>query len=344
MSSVLYDGKDVIVYVGSNGSKRGVITFGGWRQDLFGNRPAASAQGFGEGAFLKHGIDEFHVVPRANHWYQTDEMKAVEELARSFSATRTVATYGSSMGGYGAVLFASLLDVPALSFSPQFSLNPETVPWEVRWREDAEKIECFDSEAIARSGLARGYLFYDPFTKLDAAQANLFRESTELTFIPVPFSGHATIAAISKFYPLRNVVSDVLDQSLTRQKFQAARQKDGRVSSDVYVAGLYRQAILRKKGRTETWATEELKKRIETLSAKAFRDLYFFEVRRGEKAKANVWVEAALKMVPADSGDCYILGWMAKHAGMTEDAKRLLEHGLSFAPNKKVIQKMLAQL
>ena len=86
MSSVLYDGKDVIVYVGSNGSKRGVITFGGWRQDPFGNRPAASAQGFGEGAFLKHGIDEFHVVPRANHWYQTDEMKAVEELARSPAA------------------------------------------------------------------------------------------------------------------------------------------------------------------------------------------------------------------------------------------------------------------
>lgn len=340
LRTVIYDGKDVCVYACLDRSKRGVITFGGWRQEPFGSRPATTGKGFGEGAFLKHGIDEFHVVPRANHWYQSDEMKAVEDLARSFSETRTVVTYGSSMGGYGAVLFASRLGVPALSFAPQFSLSPEVVPWEIRWREDAEKIDRFDSDAIARGGRARGYLFYDPFTKLDAAQANLFRENTDLSFIPVAFSGHATIAAVNMFYPLR----DVLDQSFTRQKFQAVRQRDGRTRSDTYVAGLYRQAILRKGKRAEIWAAKELKQRIGTLNAKALRDLYFFEVRRREKSKANVWAQAALRLVPADSGDCFVLARIAIHADMKEDAKRLLEHGLTFAPNNKVIQQMLAQL
>lgn len=344
LKSVIYDGKDICVYTYSTGASRGVITFGGWRQEPWGDRPADTAKGFGDGAFAKRGIDEFHVVPRRNHWYQSDEMAAVEGLARDFAASRRVVTYGASMGGYGAALLSARIGVPAISLSPQFSLDPEMVPWEVRWREDAEKIPFFDNDAILRQGLAQGFLFYDPFTKLDAAQANLFRAKTNLSFIPVPFSGHATAAVVNKLYRLRDIVTDVLDQKFSRQGFKSARHASNRKNSDTYIAALYRQSIIRNKARTAAWATGELEKLKGNMSAKSLRDLYLFEVRRGKKEFAREWAKAVIPLSPTTPGDCLVVARIATHAGMNEDAKRLLAHGLSLAPNNKALQREIAKL
>ena len=143
---------------------------------------------------MDRGIDELHIIPRRNHWYQTPEMDAATEIARKFARARNVVTYGSSMGGYGSALMSARLGVPAISLAPQFTLDAAIAPWESRWREDARAIGNFDSDAMTQDGMPGGYLFYDPFTTLDAKQVALFRGRSKFTFMPCAFSGHATSA------------------------------------------------------------------------------------------------------------------------------------------------------
>ena len=76
--------------------------------------------GFGELFLNKRGYDVISVQKRKENWYQDlsiDDLKqAVSEIIGRY---KTVFTYGSSMGGYAALYFASAVGGRALSFSPR---------------------------------------------------------------------------------------------------------------------------------------------------------------------------------------------------------------------------------
>ncbi len=76
--------------------------------------------GFGEMFLNKRGYDVISVQKRKENWYQDlsiDDLKqAVSEIVPRYKA---VVTYGSSMGGYAALYFASAVGARALSFSPR---------------------------------------------------------------------------------------------------------------------------------------------------------------------------------------------------------------------------------
>jgi pimeloyl-ACP methyl ester carboxylesterase len=66
----------------------------------------------------------------------------VRHLSPILDRFRKVVTLGNSMGGYGALLFASRLPncTSAIAFVPQFSMDPRVVPKEKRWRRFTERI------------------------------------------------------------------------------------------------------------------------------------------------------------------------------------------------------------
>lgn len=344
MRSVIYDGGDLCVLLSSYGADKGVITFGSWLRQPLQDHPATAAKGFGDGVFVNRGVDELHIVPRRNHWYQSAEMAEVERLARSFASSRKVVTYGSSMGGYGAALMSAQLGVPAVSLAPQFTLDAGIVPWETRWREDVRMIESFDTDAMTRRGPASGYLFYDPFTGLDARQANLFRGCSDLTFVPCPFSGHATSSLVNRIYSLKRLVLEVLEGSFSVSEFVETRRNSGRERDDMYVAMLYVQAVTRKKPAVEAWAGKRLKGLEGQLGAKSLRTLFSFELRRGRKDLAAGWAEAAAQLSPATAGDCFIAAKLAAHAKLYDKAREILCHGLSIAPSNAALKQELASL
>ena len=76
--------------------------------------------GFGELFLNKRGYDVISVQKRKENWYQDlsieDLKQAVSEIIGRY---KTVFTYGSSMGGYAALYFASAVGGRALSFSPR---------------------------------------------------------------------------------------------------------------------------------------------------------------------------------------------------------------------------------
>ncbi|MEE9454600.1 MAG: hypothetical protein V3V13_09490 [Paracoccaceae bacterium] len=62
----------------------------------------------------------------------------ITEFIQQYKATHgitRVATFGNSMGGYGAIQFARALEADVcLAISAQYSANPKDVPDETRWR------------------------------------------------------------------------------------------------------------------------------------------------------------------------------------------------------------------
>ncbi|WJS85330.1 hypothetical protein [Paracoccus sp. TOH] len=239
---VLFDGADLVIVSVDGGRGRGVVTFGPWLANPLGSAPAEQARGFVERAFERQAqADELHIIPRRNHWYNCAERNTAVDFVASFAASRRVVTCGSSMGGYGSALFSALLGLPCISVSPQFSLAPEYAPFETRWRDEFKQIESFDSETMFHNSKATGYIFYDPFTELDARQAQLFRGRSDLQFVPCPFSGHATVAMMNKSYGLARIASEVLSGTFEIRNLLDAR-RNRRRGDDLYLTLLYIQA------------------------------------------------------------------------------------------------------
>jgi len=93
------------------------------------------------------------VADTLRSWYNApgifDEIVDAVVRYREENDIEEVITFGNSMGGHGAVLFASALEAKcALALSAQFSANPKVVPEERRWMDYRSKIDGFTAPAL----------------------------------------------------------------------------------------------------------------------------------------------------------------------------------------------------
>src|SRR3712207_9016 len=100
---VLFEGSDLKVTLQDRSDGPVVVTF----TEHHARYPIA--EGFGDRFLEKQGIASVSFISKANHWWQTAEMHQAIDLVRKHSAiaSRRKIGYGSSMGAYGAILFAS---------------------------------------------------------------------------------------------------------------------------------------------------------------------------------------------------------------------------------------------
>lgn len=90
MKYTLYRGEDIqLTFLPSlkKGDKRFIITFNYAKPEREAARSDTFDSGFAENVFCPEGINELHVVPIDNNWYQSNEM--VEVIARINSIIRT---------------------------------------------------------------------------------------------------------------------------------------------------------------------------------------------------------------------------------------------------------------
>ncbi|MEO0750693.1 MAG: hypothetical protein AAFY25_02735 [Pseudomonadota bacterium] len=88
------------------------------------------------------------VADTLRSWYNAPGIhEEILDLVESYKRThkiKEVVTFGNSMGGYGAIIFAGALGAKScLSFSAQFSADPQVVPEEERWMDYRGKITHF---------------------------------------------------------------------------------------------------------------------------------------------------------------------------------------------------------
>lgn len=223
---MVFDGSDILVKARLNGRKEMlVVTFTGRDTD-----PPAPA-GAGEGFFVRNGISAVHFISKANHWWQTAELD--EAIARVVQLAQAegfgeIVTYGSSMGGFGALIAAGRLGASRAVVSvPQYSINPVLVPWEERWQKDARRIAFCDEDMGARLGDCLVTILLDPLFEPDARHATMIAAHRPVQRINVPFAEHDVSRVLSDLDLLKDATLDAVhgrhDEVVFRARLRASR-------------------------------------------------------------------------------------------------------------------------
>lgn len=191
---------------------------------------------FGDVFFAKHDVQAYHFVAKWNHWWQPAAIReAVAVLAKALieAGRPPIMTYGSSMGAYGAAMYADALDAQAvLMLAPQWSADPSRPPHEKRWAVEARRITfVHDDMAAHLTAKARKYLVYDPASD-DRAHANLYAAAPNTLLLPCPDGGHVIAHTLQQSDLLSGLVIDALDGKLDasnwRDRWLQARRRSGR--------------------------------------------------------------------------------------------------------------------
>lgn len=156
---------------------------------------------------------------RTKAWFRDEEIIAyMEEKAKSgfFNRFSQVVLTGSSMGGFGAMTFASLVpNATVVAFNPQSTLDERLVPWENRYR--FGRVQNWDlpysDSAAELAAIERLYLFYDPFFEPDRRHA-LRLAGPRTVLLKTWFSNHYAAPLLNKLNLLKPVITSAMDGTL----------------------------------------------------------------------------------------------------------------------------------
>ena len=186
---------------------------------------------FGEVFLRRKGIDAYHVINAKVDWFQSpDIMRALAAIRADLPPGRRIVTYGSSMGGYGALLGSGPLGAAAvLAAAPQFSIDRAAVPDEVRWKDHAARIGPFIHQIedhISRD--ARIYTLHDP-RNYDERQINMFAPHPHWTHLRLPYSGHTPLMVLQQSGVLTELILDIchdrMDPAAWRARLHGVRRQ-----------------------------------------------------------------------------------------------------------------------
>lgn len=202
---------------------RWVVTF-----DNYGIGQGFDRLGFGEAFLRKVGVSAIHVMGCREDWYQYPEMAEAMAVVRGATAgAHRVMTYGSSMGGYAAIRFADAVGADAvLALSPQYSIDPLKVPFETRWRQEAERIEWRPEIDGAINCACAPIIVFDPLG-VDGRHVDLIAAETAVQRFPLRYSGHPSTTFLSELGLLEPLALQALSGELDVEAFraEALRQK-----------------------------------------------------------------------------------------------------------------------
>jgi hypothetical protein len=221
---IIFDGNDLrVISMEAKNKDRLIVSFSG----LYKKHPETT--GFGQGFFGKHDISAIYIISKASHWWQTPEFRLALNEVRRFADQNFfehVITYGISMGGYGALIASDQLRAErVVAFAPQYSINPDEVPWETRWLKYARKIQ-FQGNDFAND-VCKGdiILFSDPFCSLDQKHIDLIQKHRSITNVKVPFSGHELARVLRDCGLLGEATLSALGGSFDLKLFQQKLRK-----------------------------------------------------------------------------------------------------------------------
>lgn len=235
---VLFDGKDLLLRANLHDDRSNlVVTFS--PRSLAGYSPGP---GFAEVPLNKQAVNNLVFIAKWNHWWQTAEMAEALAIARDFLAPlglQRLSAYGSSMGGYGALMCAGELGCThVLALGPQYSIDPAKVPFEKRWRREARllRFERDDMDAALQSP-ARKFVVYDR-QSADGPQMALMR-GRNLHCVDIAGGGHAIAKYFKETGQLKPLLAAVIDGRLAEEMPELVRAgKKARMQSPAYMISL----------------------------------------------------------------------------------------------------------
>lgn len=205
-------------------------------------------RGFGEEFLRERGFNFVCFIPKRNLWWHTPELRLAAErvglrqLAAEFA---DVVSYGSSMGGHGAIVGAQLCGARRIvAFSPQFSLHRGDLPLDPTWQFEMKGVEeQYRIDPRWSSGIHVD-LVYDPLHGMDRAHAKALGEHARVREVRVPLSGHFAAGMLRNCGLLACTVESLLEGRFDPVAFRGElrRRKRGLVE---YWLGIVRESTAR---------------------------------------------------------------------------------------------------
>lgn len=222
----VYSSNNLIVRFRPSANSTGpiVITF-----DSYAEHRALTRAGFGERFLSEHDICALHVIARENDWYQFPDLPLALSTIRFQTTGRKAFTYGSSMGGYAAIRFGNLCGAStAISFSPQYSIDPDVCGFDNRWQQEVQRIDfCIEKKQI-EPFVEKSFVFDDPWNS-DRDHVKLYANQTKLVELPMAGSGHPAISFLADTGLLGSTVLDIIHEQFDAARFiQEARVRKKR--------------------------------------------------------------------------------------------------------------------
>jgi pimeloyl-ACP methyl ester carboxylesterase len=182
-------------------------------------------------------VNGLYVVAKKSVWWQFDELPDLIEAARATLAGRSgeIVTYGSSMGGYGALLLACDLRAKrAVVASPQTTITQPHVPLKNAWRQiiDVRPVVKDDIHLTLSSGIEVLAIF-DPLHPHDRLHLKYLEQCMAgnpraLGRYITPFAGHAALGYLRNIDVLRDVISAMLLGHISPSDFRRLVRERGR--------------------------------------------------------------------------------------------------------------------
>lgn len=172
----------------------------------------------------KNGWSHLGVLTFAANWFRDKELFAeLRAVVKSgfFRRFDRIFLTGTSMGGYAACAFASLVPgCTVLAFSPQASLNKDLVPWEKRFSA-GRKMDWsgdFANAAQETGAAAQVWLVYDPKFKEDRKHVEMF-SGPNIRLLKARHAGHKTALILRRANILSTVVRETAQGEMTEARF-----------------------------------------------------------------------------------------------------------------------------
>jgi tetratricopeptide (TPR) repeat protein len=212
LTEILYRSDKVEVRrVTGDDAKRQVVTFDSYHDDPGFDRP-----GFGQAYFAHYGISALHILTDDNDWFQYAEMDRVCAAVREgLAGAERVLSYGSSMGGYGAIRFADAIGAhTVLALSPQYSVDRRKARFERRWMQEQNRIRFLPAIDGPIRCRARIVVAYDPELSQDRRHVELINADLATEGLLLPYAGHPAGAFLADIGLLKPMVEQALGGTL----------------------------------------------------------------------------------------------------------------------------------
>jgi pentatricopeptide repeat protein len=213
------------------------FTFGTILADL-------SSRAFGYPFLISEGYDHVHVGQGPSQQYQELSLEEFAAIAEPLCKGKRAFTYGSSLGGYAAIYFASVIRACAIASSPTLPAHAMAN----RFPHHKIPIKHIPIEEFETS--EKVYAFFDPNDEDDEAfmRQRIAPACKSLIAIPLPFSGHQALRILVEAgllkQTIRQIVAD-LPETISIGEDQISSTSiylDG-YSSHLFNKGQYREAI-----------------------------------------------------------------------------------------------------
>lgn len=197
------------------------------------------------GEFLnKKGYCVLGVKPKKVDWYREACLHAFfrsQDFKAFVSSFSKVFFYGSSMGGFAALVFSD--SVPGsivIAFNPQTTLIPELTQWERRYPQGTKQSWDGDFNDAKQFALKAKtvYVAYDPFCKEDNLHIRrIAQDMDNMIELKMPFVGHIMLVWMRQSGILDDFLSGAFSESLTGYSCSVLARSRRNISRYYHVFG-----------------------------------------------------------------------------------------------------------